>query len=91
MAADRPLDQHLDAPAAVLDAMQAGVQHARVVEHQQVALAQQGGQVGEAPVLQTAGVGHQQAAGRALRQRELGDQFRRQVVVEIGEGQRHLV
>ena len=37
MRADRAFDQHLDLPAAVLDAMQAGVDDAGVVEDQQVA------------------------------------------------------
>jgi hypothetical protein len=86
VAADRALDQHLHAPAAVLQAVQAGPQHPGVVEHQQVARVQQAGQVGETPVLPARAIDHQQAAGRALRQRELGDQLWRQFVVEIGEG-----
>ena len=89
--ADRPFDQHLDAPAAVLDPVQARMQHARVVEDQQITPAQQHGQLGKAPVFQVLAIDRQQAAGRALGQRELGDQFRRQRVIEIGEGKRHFV
>lgn len=91
VAPDGTLYQHFDPAAAVLDAMQPGMQDARVVEHQQVAGAQQVGQIGEAPVLPAVAVHDQQPAGGALGQRELGDQLRRQVVIEIGEGQRHSV
>jgi hypothetical protein len=59
---------------------------ARVVEHHQIAGTQFLREVGHAPVTQRAGcaVQAQQAAGAALRQRVLRDQFRRQGVMEIG-------
>ena len=41
-----PLHHHLDLAAGVLAPQQAGLDHARVVEHQQVAGSQQLGQVG---------------------------------------------
>src|SRR3546814_19930499 len=57
-----------------------------VVEHHQVALAQQRLQIAYVPVVET-GLGrrhHQQTAGRTLGQRRLRDQLGGQVVVEVG-------
>ena len=88
----QPLDQDLDPAAAVLAAVQPRRQHARVVEHQQVAGIEQLQQVAEAPVLEAAvGPQHQQAAGGAILQRLLRDQFRRQLEVEVGTLHRRIV
>ena len=50
--ADGPLQEHLDAPARILGAEQARRNHARVIEHQQVAGSQQRWQVGELQIAQ---------------------------------------
>jgi hypothetical protein len=79
------LDQQLDAPAAGLAAVQAGRDHPGVVEHQQVAGAQQFRQVIEPAVAERAGcaVQGQQPAVAAPGRGVLGDQFRRQVEAKI--------
>ena len=79
-------DEDLDAPAAGLRAVQAGRDHARVVEDQQVAGLQQVRQVADAGIAQGRGRGrhHQQAARGALGQGRLRDQLGRQVVMEVG-------
>ena len=78
-------DQDLDLSAAVLAAAQPGLDDAGVVEDQQVARAQQTGQVGELTVVQAAGaVQVQQPAGVAPFGGMLGDQFGGQFVVELG-------
>jgi len=78
-------DQDFDLTAAVLAAAQPGLDDAGVVEDQQVARAQQAGQVDELPVVQAAGaVQVQQPAGVAPFGGMLGDQFGGQFVVELG-------
>ena len=47
---DDALEQQLDASAAVLGTVQPRRQHARVVEYEKVARAQQRGQIGEIPI-----------------------------------------
>ncbi|KAG1435612.1 hypothetical protein G6F57_021045 [Rhizopus arrhizus] len=81
-------DQDLDLAAGDLVARQAGLDDAGVIEDKQVARAQQAGQIGELPVVQLAGaVQVQQAAARAFGGRRLRDEFGRQLVIEIGNGQ----
>ena len=83
------LDQHLDLAAGGLVAVQPGLDDAGVVEDQQVAGPQQAGQVGEAPVMQLAGVIQvQQPAAAAFGGGRLGDELGRQLVVEVGNGER---
>ena len=80
-------DQHFDLAACGLVAGQARLDHAGVVEHQQVAGAQQPFQVGEAAVMELAGaVQVQQPAARALGGGRLRDELGRQLVVEVGNG-----
>ena len=70
-------------------AVQPGLDDAGVVEDQQVAGPQQAGQVGEAPVMQLAGVIQvQQPAAGAFGGGRLGDELGRQLVVEVGNGER---
>ena len=65
--------------------MHARLQHARIVEHHEVATPQQARQVGEGAIVAPHAVDVQQPAVAALRRRHLRDQFRRQRVVEIRE------
>ena len=93
---DRSLDQHLDLAAAVLDAVQSGVDDAGVVEDEQVAGIDALGEGGEHRVGEPRRgillrLHHQQAAGAALGQWCLGDQLGGQGVVEVGEGEGHRV
>lgn len=82
--ARQALDQCLDTPAAGPPAAQPGANHARVVQQQQVAGAQQGWQVGEGAVANgRSGRQVQQATGAALRQRLLGDQRLGQCECEV--------
>ena len=81
-----PLDEHLHLPARVLAAAQPRLDDARVVEHEQVPRIDERGQVAEGEVAKRPARLHaQQPAGRALRRGMLGDEFRRQAVVEVGE------
>jgi hypothetical protein len=86
---EQALHQHLDLPAAFLAAEQARMQHPGVVHHQEVAGAQPLRQLGNAAIDAIVAGDNQQAARRTLRQGRLRHQFRRQQVVEIGEGQGH--
>ncbi len=52
---DDALEQHLDLAAAFLDAEEARLDHARVVEHQQVAGCEQVRQIGEMPIADAGG------------------------------------
>ena len=81
------LDQHLDPPARGLVAEQPGLDHPRVVEHQEVAGPQHRRQVLEPGIADRTGqaIHEHQAARAAFGQRLLGNQFRREVVVEIVE------
>lgn len=71
--------------AAVLEAVQTGMQNTRIVEHQQVTCTQQVWQFDKSPVLDMAAAYNQQTAGRALWQGGLCNQPRWQVVIEIGQ------
>ena len=77
------LDQRLDRAAARLDAEQARLDHRRVVDDEQVAGAQQLGQIAKAPVVRRRGAAVEQARGAALGRGMLGDQLARQREVEI--------
>lgn len=75
--------QDLERAAAGLGPGQARRDHARAVEHQEIAAAQPCGQVGDALVAQAvAAAGHQQARGVARLDRLLGDELRRHREVE---------
>ena len=76
--AEHPLEQHLDAPAGRLAPDDARRQHARVVEDEQVAGAQELRQLGEQPILDGArgAVEHEQTARAPLGERHLRDQLR---------------
>jgi hypothetical protein len=63
--------------------------HARVVENQQVSGCEQARQLGEAAVAKLAAANVQQAAAGAFDRRVLGNQFGRQREVEVVDGQRH--
>ena len=82
----QPLDQEFDTSTAGLVAKQTRRNHPGVVENQQVARAQQQGQITHLLVGKRAAIRRhqQQATGRALRQGHLRDQFGRQVKMEIG-------
>ena len=78
------LDQRLHRAAAGLAPVQASLDHARVVEHQQVARLQQRGQVAE-DAARWRGLGTvEQARGAALGGRVLGDQVFGEFEVEVG-------
>src|SRR5688572_10965637 len=79
------LEQKLDAPTRRLVPDDTRRQHTRVVEHEQIAGAEQRRQVGEQPILDTARgtVEHEQAARAPLPERRLRDQLRRKFVVEV--------
>ena len=85
--AGRPHHQQLDAAARLLLREQPRRQHARVVEHDQVALAQMTHEFVEARMLDRLGfaIEHEQARLVAPSQRLLRDQFFRQIVVEFGK------
>ena len=81
------LDQQFQLAAGGLLAEQARLDHPRVVEHQQVAGAQQRGQVAEDAVDRRVAGAVEQARGAAFGGGVLGHQFGRQVEIEIGEGE----
>ena len=78
------LDEQLDLATSGFPAQQARLDHPRVVEDEQVAGRQELGQVGDRPVREPARCRHQEATGGPLRQWPLGDELRRQVVMEVG-------
>ena len=82
----QPFDQDLHPPAARLVAEQPRTHHPGIVEDQQVAGAQQGGQIGEVAIRHPAArpIKAQQPARPPPRQWPLGDEIRRQVEVEVG-------
>ena len=84
---EHPFDHHFDPAAAVFLAVQAGRDHPRIVEHQQVSGIDEIDEIGEPAigVLAVARIDQQQARGDALAQRLLCNQFLRQVVIEIAE------
>ena len=67
--------------------VEAGGEHAGVVEHQAIAGMEEGREVAEGVVLPGArlAVDHQHARGGAVRERFLCDQFFGEMVVEIGK------
>ena len=79
------VEQQLHFAAAVLVARQAGRKDPGVVDHQDVVLIQDGGQLPEAGMANLAPVPleHQQPGGIPLGQRVLGHQLRRQEVIVI--------
>ena len=79
------LDQHLDATARGLGAEQARLDHAGVVEHEQVARVQQAGQLAEDAVDERVGRAIEQARTAAFGRRMLRDQVVRQLEVEVAE------
>jgi hypothetical protein len=81
------LDQQLQLAAAGLFTEQARLDDLRVVEHQQIAFAQQRGQVTERAVDRRSAAAIQQARSAALGRGVLGDEFGRQSEVEIARGE----
>ncbi len=77
--------QHLDSPSRLLDGRQPGGQHPGVVQHQEVPLRHEIGEVGEPGVLPGADLpaDHHQPRTVAGRVGTLGDEAPRQLVVEI--------
>lgn len=88
-AVEQPFNEYFDLPPTVLVPQQAGMQDPAVIHHQQVATAQPSRQIDKHGIAAAVAVQYQQATGRSLRQGRLGDQLRRQCVIEIGEGQGH--
>ena len=84
-AVQHALDQHLELAAGGLFAEQARLDHAGVVEDQQVAGAQQRGQLAEDAVDGRGAGAIEQARGAAFGGGMLRDQFGRQVEIEIGK------
>ncbi|MDQ1188680.1 hypothetical protein QE447_001183 [Stenotrophomonas sp. SORGH_AS282] len=84
--AQQAFNQDFHATAAGLLAEQAGRDHPGIVEDQQVAGLQQRRQVAHLAVFERGRRlrHHHQAAGRALGERGLGDQFSGKVVMEVG-------
>ena len=88
--AEHALDEELDLASARLPAGEPRLDDARIVQHEEVALVDQPRQVGELQVLErpAARVQVQQAARRSLRCGVLGDELRRQRIVELGHAHR---
>jgi len=84
---EHPLDERLHAPAARFGSEQASLDDARVVQQQQVPGLQQRRKLREMQVGDPVLGQVQQAAGRAIVQRALRDQLRRQFVIEVGKSQ----
>ena len=86
MSIQNTLHQHFDAPATVLVAKETRGNHARVVEHQQIARPQQRGQIGETQIAPGAARAFegQQPAGGARRCRILRDQIVGKGIMKIG-------
>ena len=87
VAGEHALDQQLQLAAAGLLAEHAGLDHACVVEHQQVARLQQVGQFAEDAVGGRGGAPVQQARAAALGGRVLGDEQLGQLEVEVAQGE----
>ncbi len=88
---DDTLDQYFDLAASCLFPIQAGMQHTRVIHDQQVARGKQVGQVGEGAVLAHPPAYHQQPACATLGEWRLGNPVGRQRVIEIVEGEGHVL
>ncbi|MCY1430792.1 hypothetical protein D9M71_467470 [compost metagenome] len=87
VAVQHAFDEDFQLAAGSLLAEQARRDHPGIVEHHQVARAQQFQHIGELPVRQFAAraVQHQQAAGAAFGERMAGDQVVGQVKMKIGD------
>ena len=81
----QPLDQHLDRTAALLVTMKTRLDHARVVEDEQVTRVEQLRQLGEDMVDSGQAPRVEQARRAALRGRMLRDQLGRQIEIEVVE------
>jgi hypothetical protein len=79
------LDQHLDATAGGLGAKQARLDHAGVVEHEQVTGVQQAGKIAKDAVGERGGGAIEQARAAALGRRMLRDQLVGQLEVEVDQ------
>ena len=87
VAAQHALDQQFELAAGGFFAKQAGVEHLGVVEHQQVARAQQAGEFVKDAVHRRAGAtGVQQAGAAALGRGLLGDEVFGQGEIKIAQG-----
>ena len=86
---DDAFEHDLDPAATVLDAEEARLDDARVVEDEQVAGPQQRRQFGKLPVGELFTADVQQPAAAAFGGRVLGDQFGREGKVEVVYSQRH--
>src|SRR5690606_7299114 len=79
-------DQDFDLAAADLPAPQSGLDDLRVVEHKQIVGPKQGRQVGKKPIMQPGTrIKVQQPTAASRGGRSLGNQFRGEVVVELGQ------
>ena len=85
VALQHTLDQQFELAAGGLFAKEARLDDARVVEDEQVAGAQQRGQVPEDPIDVRVGAAIEQSGSAAFGGGMLGHQFRRQVEIEIGK------
>ena len=85
MAVNDALDEDFDLAAGFLDAKKPRFQHACIVKHQQVARCEQVHHVGKRAVHDCIAIEMQQTRRAALRQRCLGNQFRRQIKIKIGK------
>ena len=85
VAAQHPFDQQFDPPARRFFPKQAGLDHPRVVEHQQIAGAQQAGQCVEHPVHRAAARAVKQPGRCSLVCRLLSDQALWQIEIKVGE------
>ena len=66
MGPERALDHHFDLATGGLDAEQACVDHSRVVENQQIAGGEQGGEIGKTKVDERSSDLQQTAVGAAV-------------------------
>src|SRR6185436_20906452 len=80
-----PLDERFDLAARFLDPTQSRLDHACVVEHEQIPFVHETGKVGKAPVGARSGpaIEMEHPPGAALRRRKLGYERRRQIVIEL--------
>ena len=80
-----PLDHHFDASAGVLASEQTRLDHARVIEYEQISGSKPSRQFSNTAVLKAfAGSRDQKSTGGALRQRRLRDQLVGELEIEIG-------
>jgi len=89
LCADDALDQHLDLPPGRFSTEQAGVDHATVVEHEEVARLQPTGQLTNRGVGDALSLQHQQARRGTVLEGHLRDAVARQLVVVVGKALGH--